>query len=207
MEHESIGTDGCVSWLMAVLAAEVPWGAARDGTVAFEHIFHQVRHPLAVISSAWSTEGPPSWEFICRHMPRIKATDSVEVRCAKYWIYWNRAAERQAEWTYRVEDLEAAWPELCRRLGKELDPRHLKTVSTSANSRITKPQSRGVKALERDFTWDNLRCILKPRLFAKLCRSARHYGYTVPDSDTLAVTTVTTAARPGFTLLRPVAPP
>jgi hypothetical protein len=193
--HELMESDGCVSWVMVVPAVTTPWGPARDGSVEFKHIFHQVRHPLAVMSSVWTTEGPVSWEFICKHVPQIKSTDSPEVRCAKYWIYWNKAAERQAEWTYRVEDLETVWPQLCHRLGKQLDAKHIKTVPTSTNARGAKPLSRGVDPLKRDFTWDDLRGLLKPRLFVKLCKLAHRYGYTVPD-NIVSVAKTTAVATP-----------
>jgi len=178
VRQEAIGRDGCASWTMAVESKRTPWGPARDGTTEFEHVFHQVRHPLSVISSVWTTEGPRSWGFIAEHVPKLRADDSIEVRCVKYWYYWNRAASRVAEFTYRLEDLANAWPELCRRLGRKLDARPLSTVPTDINARRTKPPSRGNNVLEHDFTWAELRRLVKPRLFGKLCKLAESYGYS-----------------------------
>ena len=112
--HERLGRDGMASWTMAVEAAERPYGPPSDA-VRFEHVFHQVRHPLAVIRSV-ETFGPGSWEFVYAHTP-CRPEDPPLVRGAKYWLHWNDHAERAACWRYRVEDVAASLPDLCDRLG------------------------------------------------------------------------------------------
>jgi len=117
--HERLGRDGMASWTMAVEAAERPYGPASDA-VQFEHVFHQVRDPLAVIRSV-ETFGPDSWAFVYAHTS-CRPEDPPLVRGAKYWLHWNDHAERLACWRYRVEDVASALPDLCARLGVAFRP-------------------------------------------------------------------------------------
>jgi hypothetical protein len=100
--HERPGRDGCVAWPMCVDSYR-PWGN-RSSRAKFQHVFHQVRNPLDVISS-WFTNGMehprdasfkfPSkktiqeavWDFIQLHVPEITAEDEFLTKCAKYWYY------------------------------------------------------------------------------------------------------------------------
>jgi hypothetical protein len=66
---------------------------------AFEHVWHQVRHPLDVIASTtryktWATRG------VLNLSP-----DNKVLRGMQYWLYWNLMCEHMAEYTYRIEDL------------------------------------------------------------------------------------------------------
>src|SRR5271169_6495414 len=61
--HENTKNDGVASWIMCTNAKHVPWGVDSRRRIKFAHIFHQVRHPLKVISSC-QTEGEPSWKYI-----------------------------------------------------------------------------------------------------------------------------------------------
>ncbi len=130
--HERLGRDGIASWTMAVEAADRPFGPPSD-EVRFGHVFHQIRHPLAVIRSV-ETFGPDSWSFICTHTP-CSPDDPVVLRGAKYWLYWTEHAERVATWSYRVEAFDEALPELCSRLGVPHRPEVLDHVPTDVNTR------------------------------------------------------------------------
>jgi hypothetical protein len=132
VQHEAMGRDGVVSWYMAVDAEGVPFGPARQDC-EFEHVLHQVRHPLAVIASAASFK-PQTWEFICAHIP-VSMVDPLPLRCAKYWYYWNLEAERVAHWRYRVEDLTSVFETLCARLRVRGDTAVLERVPTDLNTR------------------------------------------------------------------------
>jgi hypothetical protein len=130
--HERLGRDGIASWTMAVDAAERPYGPPSDA-VRFEHVFHQLRHPLAVIRSV-ETFGPESWSFVYAHTP-CSPDDPILVRGAKYWLSWTAHAERSASWTYRVEELPTALVELCERLGVRHLPSAVSRVPTDVNTR------------------------------------------------------------------------
>ena len=93
--HERIGKHGTVSWPMTVNSIS-PWGPLSEDS--FLNIFHQVKHPLAVLTS-WIVNlhdlNRDEWLFIRRHIPQIKSEDSLIVQCAKYWYYWNLLAEKK----------------------------------------------------------------------------------------------------------------
>lgn len=169
--HEGLAEHGCASWTMAVDAATTPWGPGSRG-LEFEHIFHQVRHPLETIASVYTTEPEESWEFIYKHIPEISPKDSHLVRCVKYWIYWNLKAEALAEWTYRIEDIEKELPVMSKKLGVPLDPNSIKFVSKITNHRGTH---------KKKLTWKDLKHELSRRLYDELQITALHYGYPIND--------------------------
>lgn len=166
--HERLGKDGISSWVMTMRTDHVPWGPARKG-LQFVHIFHQVRHPLKVIASVYSTEPPESWEYILKHIPQIRKEDSLTVKCAKYWYYWNLKAYKEAEWTYRIEDLENIWDEFQERLVCRWDKKVLDQVPKDTNTR-------GI--VLRKFTWQDLQHDLDPTLYKNIRQLALQYGYT-----------------------------
>lgn len=164
--HEKTLQDGVSSWIMCVNTKHVPWAVDSRQRFRFNHIFHQVRHPLKVISSA-QTEGTPSWKYIIKHIPEIEWEDSLIVKCAKYWYYWNLKAEQQAEWTYCVENLDQEWDELCRRLGRKLERSKAERVPHNINAR---PHT--------EITWEDLKLQLDPDLYQKIRQMAQKYGYS-----------------------------
>lgn len=171
--HERDGAFGVVSWSMGIDTTDRCWGPS-SGLYQFKHIFHQVRHPLKAIAS-FHLANQRSWDYVYRHIPQINREDKMIVRCVKYWIYWNLKAEKRAEWTYRVEDIENALPEMGRRLGRDLDPAIAKETSKTVN--------------QRDYpiviTWKILSQTLKPELYLKLIKLAERYGYDVSEGYAL----------------------
>jgi len=133
VRHETMGRDGIASWCMAVDVERAPWGVPR-GAYDFANVFHQVRHPLAVIASC-TTFKDESWRFIREHV-EWTADDCLLLRAAKYWLLWNERAEAGATWRYRIEDLPLVFPEFCERLGVEVDPSVLGRVPTDVNTRL-----------------------------------------------------------------------
>src|SRR5580698_4937223 len=132
VRHEIMGKDGVASWLLGVDAESVPWGPRRRD-FRFRTILHQIRHPLAVISSA-QTFTQVSWGFICQHI-RCELEEPLALRCAKYWRYWNEQIEPEADWRYRVEDVQVIWNELCERTGCPADHAALAVAARDINSR------------------------------------------------------------------------
>lgn len=171
VEHEFLAKDGCVSWLMAVDSDYAPWGPPDNG-IYFEHIFHQVRHPLLVISSVYTTEPKQSWDFICKHIPEIHSKDDHVVKCAKYWYYWNLRAEEKAEWTYQVEEIETILSHMSKRLKFPLSRELLKRIPKTSNHR---------GAYVHKFTWADLHVMLPPDLLSKIQTLAVKYGYSIED--------------------------
>jgi hypothetical protein len=164
--HEAWGKDGCSSWVMAVDDENPPWGESSHN-VQFDHVFHQVRHPLKVISSVYSTEPETSWNYISKHIPEIKREDSHLVKCAKYWYYWNLKAQEKAEFTYRVEDIDNALKKMGQLLHNDLDNSAISLVSDKTN---TRPHS-------REFSWKDLEKELPKDLLKNIQNLASSYGY------------------------------
>jgi len=196
--HERVGRHGVAAWTLAVDADAVPWGQSPR-SLRFDVVLHQVRHPLAVVSSARSFKAE-SWRFVCRHVP-CSPDDPVVVRAAAYWYHWNVAAERRADLTFRVEAIRDALPRICSLLGVDADESVLDRVPTDVNTRrkgrlfhLTE------EALERlqletmphvrtwverpadeqvpDVSWDDIRA-LDPVLCDRIVAKARAYGYRI----------------------------
>jgi hypothetical protein len=91
--HEVAGLDGMADW----------HGVANPA--GYDIVLHQVRNPFKTIGSC-HTFAYYSWQFVCEHEPRILLSDSLTLKCMKYWLYWNEQAGKLARWTYRVEDLK-----------------------------------------------------------------------------------------------------
>jgi hypothetical protein len=190
-----MGRDGIASWTMAVDAPSTPWGPARRG-FRFEHVFHQVRHPLDVAASV-STFKEASWQYVYDHST-ARADEPLILRAAKYWLEWNEYAEAVATWRFRIEDIAVVFDELALHLGITADARELRRLARDVNTRsrgrlfhyydagfarlgVSRP--RPVDALlgrrgnsVPSVTWDDIE-----RLDSRLCDSvrtkARLYGY------------------------------
>jgi len=107
VKHEAVGKDGSVSGFYCFEAKSYP-GKHKTPRPKFDVILHQVRDPLKTIASV-TTGRNRDWsqQFVdVEH-------DASPLRWAcYYWLTWNREAERQALWTYRIEELSTAWETL-----------------------------------------------------------------------------------------------
>lgn len=166
--HEEEGPDGIVSWMHAVDSPFAPYGPpSRD--FEYKHIFHQVRHPLNSISSI-TTENYYAWRFICKYVPEIDINEPFLIRSAKYWYYWNLLAEKKAELSYRIEDIENAFDQICAIINKKLNRSALQSIPNDFQSRH-----------HRKYTWQDLKNVLDSSLFKKIRNLASHYGYGLDD--------------------------
>lgn len=167
--HERPGNTGCVSWPMTVHSYS-PWGPTTEKT--FKHLFHEVRHPLDVMSS-WAINlsdlTRDEWVFIRRHLPEIEITDSLLVHCAKYWYYWNLLAEKRAEWRFQIEEFPKLLHEFSIRSELTLNSDVLKTLPTNFNSWAQ---------IDRKLTWHELHEQLPEELYQNIKDMAIRYGYT-----------------------------
>jgi len=168
IKHEQPGEDGTVSWPMAVNSYS-PWGPESEDH--FEHIFHQVRNPLAVITS-WIVNlndvTRDEWVFIRHHIPEIHPEDPLIVQCAKYWYYWNLLVEQKAEWRFPIEDFEEVLPEFTKRSGLVLDRQELKQIPKNFNS---------WRKIQNRITWNDLKVHLPKDLYRNIWEMACRYGY------------------------------
>lgn len=153
-------------------------------------VLHQLRNPLAVIRSHmgirfFSDRREPSvylaenhddfLRVIERSAPDVFLERDECMRCARYWMRWNRIAERGARRArleyvrYRLEDLDVLLLErLLGRIGAELPRRRIEEVL----SRVP----RNVNHRKRDESVSLGR--IRPGPPRDALRSvARHYGY------------------------------
>ena len=107
--HEVLGKDGAVGWFYA---SDYKWNGYGPGRGSrresrFDHVLHQIRHPLkAIASTTWMHQ--PQYRFIDKSLGG-GLTDPQEnmVQCAaEYWLRWNKMAEAVSEWSYRIEDIK-----------------------------------------------------------------------------------------------------
>ena len=175
--HWSTGKDGNVSYLFRTHDRDdvrILYHVKEYG-----HVVHQVRHPLKVISSM-KIEGlkifhnmidvigyPRPWE--------MKGNFYLNLHWwAMYtWYHWNLFCGKHASWTYRIEEIDAAFPELLSRLGLGLRGQALPRVDRKTNTRSNDlKRSAGYHLVG----WQRLEQI-DPEL-TKRCRDlAAQYGY------------------------------
>lgn len=167
--HEAVDTDGAVSWKHL---GEGTFSVPKRNRVSeitdpgFTTIIHQVRHPLKSISSM-QTLRDCTWEFMARHI-ELDMNAPVAERGMQCWIGWNSLAETRAEWTYQIENLSEAFPELLSRLN--LPPQSIPKLShESRESRVQRFSKIG---------WENL-LHANEKLAHQTADLARKYGYEI----------------------------
>jgi hypothetical protein len=162
--HETMGKDGIASWLLAVNTDLVPWGPPPK-LFTFKTVIHQIRNPLDTISSL-QTFSDIAWQFICNHIP-ASHDEPLLLKCAKYWHYWNLSTERVAQWSYRIEDINEVFDELCFRVGVPANRGILRITPTDVNTR---------KQQYRKVSWKDIAAIDRNLALAIQEQSVR-YGY------------------------------
>lgn len=125
--HEYVDEDGTVSYLFASNApghaisispnerrVHVRCGRRRD--YAFEHVWHQVRHPLAVLSSLRYVN--VRWQDMLDGVGVDVRGLGRTHRALLMWCEWNLLIEEQApSLRYRIEEIDTVWPAMLSALG------------------------------------------------------------------------------------------
>lgn len=154
--HEYVEKDGAVSWFHILHKEERK----------FQHIFHQVRHPLDCISSSMEL-GDDFFDYIGKFtfVPEREEAPKL-VRCAYSWLGWNQILSGMSEWQFQAEDIRKIAPELVKRLGL---PRNdfLSSSSVDFGSANTKRDTVSWKDLNRH------------GLAAAVRKEAQKYGYSL----------------------------
>lgn len=165
--HERRGADGISSGDLGarhspLKSQALRWISVKDAWDRATHVFHQVRSPLPTIRSvnliSW-------WGFIQGSLPKVAHPNRL-IKCMRYWLFWNEMCEKNASWTYRVEDFPALCTEVGKITGRAIEP---KPIPTNLNTR------RGTLRYA-PWTWKDLH-----RVDRGLCRRVREkaieYGY------------------------------
>ncbi|MDY6960013.1 MAG: hypothetical protein SVK08_12760 [Halobacteriota archaeon] len=175
--HEKYKTDGIASWYLPIgdrleqIKAEIGLPNAL--------FFHQVRHPLKVISSMF----PRQWtEPIIAEMSDVRdpEKESRLLQTMKYWYWWNVAVEITfpIALRYRIEDIQKR--ELIERLAKLTGTNSKGKVSKirqiSTKTHTTYNQMYRSKGYKHIFTWEELEKE-NPDMCWLIWKKAESYGY------------------------------
>lgn len=159
VSHETLnGKYGDVSWFMTF---------ENDRKFEYKVILHQIRNPIDSISSI-QTILPRSWKYILARIPEISNSDTLITKCAKYWLYWNKEAEKRADISYTLESIPNFLGTLNQILGTSLEKKHLKLSATKYNRRT-----------HSTITWSYLKTHLDPILLNELIEYAKKWDYKV----------------------------
>lgn len=109
MGHEEVKHHGISAWYYAHLD-RTNW--ASLGFDMDAKILHQVRHPLMVISGLMDCKGLP-WKIQRgiikqRNLP-VKLSGNLLEQSMIFWYWWNKLAELDADYTYKIETLSYEW--------------------------------------------------------------------------------------------------
>jgi hypothetical protein len=167
--HERGGSCGISSSFFAVFDWHYP-GAHRAPLerYRFDQVWHQTRYPLNAISSMADKMPDSWWHWQEKHSGVSGDLEPVGLRCALFWIRWNRLVEENhlVAWQYRIEDARRLWPEMCKRLGlPECD--------------YTPDDDHGHNKKKDDrhqFSWDEMKSI-DVDMYDDLRQLAEKYGY------------------------------
>jgi hypothetical protein len=165
VRHELVGSDGAAGWNYThLLPAQFVEFGLREDVV----IFHQVRHPLDVISSVQSMEERTWVDVGIRANSRgynwNPLDDRHPVRGMKYYLLWNYFAECIAHYTYRIENISSALPVILGMIG--VPKADLPPIPKSINKH----------KYDHTFTWDDL-MHTDAGLYELVLSLSRKYGY------------------------------
>lgn len=115
IRHEGMGGAGTIGPQYAV--DDYWYGAKYKGDVRSNYCFartlHQVRHPLPTIASLAADLPEAFWHWQEKHTGIGWQPDPI-LRAARFWCAWTRLIRRNPiTYTYRIENIERVWPELC----------------------------------------------------------------------------------------------
>lgn len=169
--HERLEKHGIASWALVPDTYTRVWGPSYNLVRHLEMpIVHQVRNPLAVISSAMTVfSDQRTWNFIGKFIP-INENDSLILRSMKYWYFWNLLAEKKAIHSYRVENIENELETL-------LEIGRFKT--TGDKEGVLRILSKKIHSRKHtELCWDDLKKTDEV-LTNKILNLSRRYGYDV----------------------------
>jgi len=158
--HERLGIDGCVSGFYCFETDHYP-GAHVSPRPKFDVILHQVREPLKSIASV-TTGRSRKW---AQQFVNVEKDASPLRWACHYWLTWNKEAERQALFTYRVEALKDVWPKLQEALSFNAPYSLVSEIPKTINKRPHRPCN-----------WNQIK-EAAPEIYDEIKDAAWRYGY------------------------------
>ena len=158
--HHKMGKDGIVCGFYCMDAKKYPTGMPSP-CPKFDVILHQVREPLKSIASLQTGR---SWKWTSQFLP-IPKDAPILVKACYNWLIFNEHAEKQALWTYRIENLENVWMDLQRVLVFDTPYDKVANISKKTNTRK-----------HNSVTWEDVKKAV-PEIYEKIKNAAERYGY------------------------------
>lgn len=160
--HHKLGRDGIVCGFYCFDVKKYPVKSHPVPRPEFDVLLHQVREPLASIASIQTGR---SWKWTGQFLP-IPRDAPVLTKSCYNWLIFNEEAERQALWTYRIEDLKGVWADLQRVLcfDKDYDSA-IFNVPLNVNTRQ-----------HDSITWQDAK-LAAPEIYGDIREAAKRYGY------------------------------
>ena len=160
--HHKMGKDGIVCGFYCFDVKRYPVKSHPVPRPKFDVILHQVRDPLKSIASIQTGR---SWKWTSQFLP-IPGDASVLTKACYNWLVFNLEAERQALWTYRIEDLKDVWRDMQRVLSFDRDyPSATFNVPLNVNTRK-----------HSKVTWVDVKRSA-PLIYKDIREAAQRYGY------------------------------
>jgi hypothetical protein len=164
--HENMKEDGIVSCFFAVNDFWYPGNHPpyRDQWT-FDHYWHQVRDPRKVLPSMVVALQGHFWHWQEKHTGVPGDLEPALVRAGKIWVWWTEhILSTNPDWTYRIEDIDALWPQMRERLGVEAFPMY------------DTPRNLGTHKKSQSVSWEYLFRI-DDKLFRRVRELGRIVGY------------------------------
>ncbi len=143
----------------------------RRSDYEFEQVWHFTRDPRRAIpslASVWLDQRMWSWQE--RHTGVSCGIYPKKLRAMKHWVAWNELIEKnQPGFFFRIEDIDAVWPEICERLGV-VDGRPVPKIPRDLGSVPDHNQS------VIPMTWDEMKSI-DNETYLRVREMAARYGY------------------------------
>ena len=189
VHHEGLGPAGSVSWLFTWKRASyvINNPASLDSRRhRFCVVFHQVRHPLRVISSVVKATQHHDrfWNWLYSAEPGIDRAKPAIIRAAQLWLLQNKRLEEVADARFLVE--ETSPRAVCSAAGFPAflcwgDGRHHATSSKIIQPileprRLARAEALLVPSKPPSVTWADVKA-LDPALAAACQELAAAYGY------------------------------
>jgi hypothetical protein len=167
--HEGFKPDGLVTSFYAVEDCWYPgkhWTVDEDHPVEdesktqrslfeFEQVWHFIRDPrVAIASIASPVFAQNVWCWQERHTGISCGLFPKKLRAMQFWVAWNELIEKneKIDFQFRIEDIDAQWPEIKSRLGIPAD-KEFPNMDRDYGTVLT-----GVQAVQ-PMTWDEMKSI------------------------------------------------
>lgn len=203
IKHEAIGRDGMISWYATGTKDEKRKDIdifkirVRYYMKSNPIVLHQVREPLASIKSIDKAFGKHAFAYVDKQIamqfskpatcgttlkyvvfPKIVDYNTRLEWVMLYWLYWNKLAERDAIWRYKIEDVknEDFFKTFCEKVKMPYKNSYMTKKITFKGKHHPRSDRRRLWDRNIVVTWDTLFTV-NEKLARDVVEQGRRYGY------------------------------